>query len=133
MIINLKIQTKQRCEFVEITREATKAVNDNGISYGILIISCLHTTAGITLNENVDPSVLRDIIMKTSQFIDPADPDYSHGEGNSDSHIKSSYVGASEMVIIEKGKLLLGTWQGIYFAEFDGPRERNIIFKIING
>lgn len=130
-MITFKVQTRQRCEFVDITRDITSAVHESGIADGILLVYCPHTTAGITLNENADPDVLRDITVKTSKFIDHNDPDYRHGEGNSDSHIKSSFVGASEMVIIENGKLVLGTWQGVFFAEFDGPRERSVHLKII--
>ena len=118
---------------MDITDDVAKAVRKIRISDGILLIYCPHTTAGITINENADPSVLTDINLKTSKFIDHNDPDYRHGEGNSDSHIKSSFFGASETVIIERGKLVLGTWQGIFFAEFDGPRNREIFLKIIPG
>ncbi|MEE8184805.1 MAG: secondary thiamine-phosphate synthase enzyme YjbQ, partial [Thermodesulfobacteriota bacterium] len=111
-MIRLSIKTHKRCEFVDITGDITNAVSKRGITDGILLIYCPHTTAGITINENADPSVSRDITMKTSKLIDKNDADYLHGEGNSDSHIKSSLVGASEMVIIEKGRLVLGTWQG---------------------
>ena len=129
----LKIRTRQRCEFVDITRDVAKAVQKSGILNGILLIYCPHTSAGITINENADPSVISDITLKTSKIIEHSDPDYRHGEGNSDSHIKSSLFGASETVIIEKGKLVLGTWQGIFFTEFDGPRNREIFLKIIAG
>ncbi len=132
-MIRLSIKTHKRCEFVDITGDVTNAVSKRGITDGILLIYCPHTTAGITINENADPSVSRDITMKTSKLIDKNDADYLHGEGNSDSHIKSSLVGASEMVIIEKGRLVLGTWQGIYFTEFDGPRSRDLFLKIIPG
>jgi secondary thiamine-phosphate synthase enzyme len=118
---------------VDITDEVAGAVKKSGVTDGVLFIYCPHTTAGITINENADPSVTRDIIMKTGKLIDPNDPDYRHMEGNSDGHIKSSLVGASEMVIIEKGELVLGTWQGVFFAEFDGPRSRNVLLKIIQG
>ena len=132
-MITLKIKTQYRCQFLDITGDVVKAVLGSGISDGILLIFCPHTTAGITINENADPSVLNDINLKTSKFIDHNDPDYRHGEGNSDSHIKSSFFGASETVIIERGKLALGTWQGIFFAEFDGPRNREVFLKIIPG
>ena len=132
-MIALKVKTQYRCEFMDITDDVAKAVRKIRISDGILLIYCPHTTAGITINENADPSVLTDINLKTSKFIDHNDPDYRHGEGNSDSHIKSSFFGASETVIIERGKLVLGTWQGIFFAEFDGPRNREIFLKIIPG
>jgi secondary thiamine-phosphate synthase enzyme len=127
----LKIKTRQRCEFVDITLDVAKAVQASGISDGIILIYSPHTTAGITINENADPSVLSDINLKTSRLIEHNDPDFLHGEGNSDSHIKSSIFGASEAVIIEKRKLVLGSWQGIFFAEFDGPRNREVYLKII--
>ena len=132
-MITLKLQTGQRCEFVDITQDVAEALKESGVTDGIILVFCPHTTAGITINENADPDVLRDITIKTSKFIEHHDSDYRHGEGNSDSHIKSSLVGASEMVIIEKGKLILGTWQGIFFAEFDGPRSRDVFLKIISG
>ena len=127
----LSVQTRQRCEFVDITGEVANTVRESGVTDGIVLIYCPHTTAGITINENADPSVIRDITIKTSKIIDHSDPDYRHGEGNSDSHIKSSLVGASEMVIVENGRMVLGTWQGIFFAEFDGPRSRKVFVKII--
>ena len=132
-MIALKVKTQYRSEFVDITGDVAKAVRKIGISDGIVLIYCPHTTAGITINENADPSVLTDINLKTSKFIDHNDPDYRHGEGNSDSHIKSSFFGASETVIIERGKLVLGQWQGIFFAEFDGPRNREVFLKTIPG
>ncbi len=132
-MITLKIKTQYRCQFVDITGDVVKVVRGSRISDGILLIFCPHTTAGITINENADPSVLSDINLKTSKFIDHNDPDYRHGEGNSDSHLKSSLFGASETIIIERGKLVLGRWQGIFFAEFDGPRNREIFLKIIRG
>ncbi len=132
-MITLDVRTTSRCEFVDITDRVAEAVEGSGVSSGIVIIYCPHTTAGITINENADPSVVRDINMKTTKLIDPHDPDYRHGEGNSDSHIKSSLVGASETVIVNNGSLVLGTWQGIYFAEFDGPRSRKVYLKIIKG
>ncbi|HJP18302.1 MAG TPA: secondary thiamine-phosphate synthase enzyme YjbQ [Nitrospinota bacterium] len=132
-MITLKVKTQYRCQFLDITRDITKAVRESGIPDGILLIFCPHTTAGITINENADPAVLNDINLKTSKFVDHHDPDYRHGEGNSDSHIKSSFFGASETVIIERGTLVLGQWQGIFFAEFDGPRNREVFLKTIPG
>jgi len=132
-MITFKVQTKQRCEFVDITLEINNALRESGVTDGIVMVYCPHTTAGITINENADPAVSQDILMKTSKIFDHIDRDYRHGEGNSDSHIKSSLFGASEMVIIEKGKLVLGTWQAVYFAEFDGPRIRKVFLKIISG
>lgn len=132
-MICLNVQTRKRCEFVDIQRDVTNAVLESGVTDGIIMIFCPHTTAGITINENADPSVPSDITAKISKIINQNDSDYCHGERNSDSHIKSSLFGASEMVIIEKGKLVLGTWQGIFFAEFDGPRSRKVFLKIIRG
>ena len=132
-MMRLNVRTRKRCEFVDITGDVMKAVEQKGVTDGMVLIYCPHTTAGITINENADPSVPRDIIMKTSELIARDDPNFRHGEGNSDSHIKSSLVGASETVLIEKGKLVLGTWQGIFFAEFDGPRSRHVLLKIIPG
>lgn len=129
----LKIRTQKRNEFIDITRDVAKAVRESGVSEGIVTVYCPHTTAGITINENADPSVLSDITQKISELIEKDHPAFRHAEGNSDSHIKSSLFGASETVIIEKGKLALGTWQGIFFAEFDGPRSREVFIKIIPG
>ncbi len=132
-MVRLSVRTSRRCEFVDITGEVRKAVLESGMSDGIVVIYCPHTTAGITINENADPSVMRDITTKTSKLIDRNDPDYRHAEGNSDGHIKSSLFGASETVIIEGGRPVLGTWQGIYLAEFDGPRTRSVLLKMIPG
>jgi secondary thiamine-phosphate synthase enzyme len=132
-MIRLSVRTRRRCEFVEITADVAKAVRQKGVTEGAVIIYCPHTTGGITINENADPAVPRDLTMKTSKLIDHHDPDYRHNEGNSDSHVKSSLFGASETVIISGGQLVLGTWQSIYFAEFDGPRSRQVYLKIIEG
>ncbi len=132
-MVRLSVRTSRRCEFVDITGELRKAVLESGMSDGIVVIYCPHTTAGITINENADPSVMRDITTKTSKLIDRNDPDYRHVEGNSDGHVKSSLFGASETVIIEGGRPVLGTWQGIYLAEFDGPRTRSVLLKMIPG
>ena len=130
---SFRVKTRKRCELVDITEEAAEAVRESGVKDGIVIVYCPHTTAGITINENADPAVCRDILMKTSKVIEEGDPGYRHSEGNSDSHVKSSLVGASETIIIENGRLMLGTWQGIYFCEFDGPRSRSFFVKIIEG
>ena len=132
-MIRLGVRTRKRCEFVDITGEVAGAVEKSGVTEGVVLVYCPHTTAGITINENADPSVVHDITMKTSKLVEHDDPGYLHAEGNSDSHIKSSLVGASETIIIDRGRLVLGTWQGIYFAEFDGPRTREVFLKIIEG
>ncbi len=127
----LSVKTARRCELVDITEDVAGAVAEEGVKSGAVIVYCPHTTAGITINENADPSVVQDICMKTAKLIERDDPEYRHSEGNSDAHIKSSLVGASETVIIDNGRLVLGTWQAIYFAEFDGPRARVVFLKII--
>jgi secondary thiamine-phosphate synthase enzyme len=97
---------------------------------GTLLLFCMHTTAGITINESADPSVVRDILVFLARTV-PRQGDYKHLEGNSDAHIKSSLIGCSEQVIVDQGELVLGTWQGIFFAEFDGPRSRKVMVKWI--
>ena len=126
----LSLHTKKRVEFVEITAEVERIVFQKKIRQGIGIIFCPHTTAGLTINENADPSVTRDIICHLQELI-PEDKNYAHLEGNADAHIKSSLVGNSLYIIIEETKLVLGRWQGIYFCEFDGPRKRQVYIKII--
>lgn len=126
MIKEINISSTKRNELIDITSEVGPLIKD--VKEGTVTIFCPHTTAAITINENADPDVKRDILYKLSNLI-PESDDYHHSEGNSDSHLKSSLVGASETVIIKDGKLILGTWQSIFFAEFDGPRSRKIIVK----
>lgn len=126
MIKELSIKTGKRNEFIDITGEIQKLVKS--IKEGTVIIFCPHTTAGITINENSDPDVTADISKKLNSLI-PKDEGYAHSEGNSDSHIKSSLIGPSLTVIIKNGSLILGTWQCIYFCEFDGPRNRKVIVR----
>ncbi len=133
MITRLNIETIRRCELLDITAEVERVVREGGLTDGLVIVYSPHTTAGITINENADPSVVDDMVMKLTKVIEHRDPDYRHGEGNSDSHIKTSLVGPSQTVIVEGGKLLLGTWQGIFFVECDGPRSRKVVVKTING
>lgn len=128
MYINLN--TNSRNELVDITPEVEKRVKDSGIKDGLCFVFCPHTTGAITINENADPSVKDDILYTLNKAF-PIESSYKHLEGNSDSHVKSSLVGASETLAIENGKLVLGTWQGIYFCEFDGPRSRKVFLKII--
>lgn len=123
------VHSQSRCQFVDITREVQEVVSDSGISTGICTVFVPHTTAGVTINENADPDVTRDIIDTLGRLI-PKDPSYRHSEGNSDAHVKASMMGFSVQVFVEKGKLLLGTWQAIYFCEFDGPRMRNVFVRV---
>ena len=131
MTKNINIKTKTRTEFVDITSEIQQVIDEAGIKNGICCMYVPHTTAGITINEGADPSVVSDIQRTLSKLI-PNNLNYSHMEGNSDAHIKSTVVGASKTVIIDDGKLLLGTWQSIFFCEFDGPRHRRVLVKLIN-
>lgn len=126
----LYIKSKRRIEAIDITDSILNFVKESGIKDGILVIYIPHTTAGLTINENADPSVIEDILNKTSELV-PKSFNYKHLEGNADSHIKSSIFGVSHQLLIEDGKVLLGTWQGIFFLEFDGPRERKVYLKII--
>ncbi len=115
---------------VDITGKVEKALADSGISDGEVIIYCPHTTAAITINENADPDVVHDILLTLSELVPQNRDGYKHSEGNSDAHVKSSIVGCSETVIITGGQMQLGTWQGIYFCEFDGPRKRTVNVRI---
>lgn len=116
-------------ELIDITEQVMKAVNDLNVSEGLCCVYTPHTTAAVTINENADPSVRRDILTGL-RSLNLEKVHYLHGEGNSPAHIKSSLIGASEIVIIENGSLQLGTWQGIYFCEFDGPRTRKVYISI---
>ena len=128
----IEISTRGRQTFHDITAEVQAAVNRSGVQEGICFIFCPHTTAGVTLNENWDASVQHDIGVGLDA-ISPQRAEYRHGEGNSPAHIKSSLMGASLAVFVEGGKVLLGQWQGIYFAEFDGPRRRHLWLKFLKG
>ncbi len=128
-MITLSIATESRNEFVDITALVGQAVSQRGIQSGSVLCFVPHTTAGITINENADPDVRRDILKKL-EAVFPQRDDYRHAEGNSDAHIKASLVGSSVQVIIEDARLVLGTWQGIFFCEFDGPRTRQIYLQL---
>ena len=121
----MSVRTHSRTEFVDITPEVESALAKTGVKEGICIVYCPHTTAGVTINENADPSVAADILREVDKVV-PFEDNYSHTEGNSAAHIKSSIIGASEMIPVAGGRLTLGTWQGIYFCEFDGPRSRKV-------
>ena len=128
----INIQTKKRNELIDITDQVRKIVQKESDDNGICIIFCPHTTAGLTINENADPSVKKDILDYLSKLI-PESENFTHSEGNSDAHIKASIIGSSLQVIVEDKRLALGTWQGIYFCEFDGPRSRNIYIHFLKG
>lgn len=120
----IKVSTSERNELVDITAQVQKSVEVLGVKDGVVTVFTPHTTAAITINENADPDVTRDIIYGLNKMVPTSG--YYHSEGNSDSHIKSSMIGVSETIIVENGSLQLGTWQGIYFCEFDGPRLREV-------
>jgi secondary thiamine-phosphate synthase enzyme len=132
MIKNINIKTGTRTEFVNITSEVQKIVSESGVKDGVCYIYVPHTTAGVTINEGADPSVVKDILSTLNKLI-PHSANYLHMEGNSDAHIKTSLVGSSQCVIIDEGKLLLGTWQAIFFCEFDGARHRRVTVKVMGG
>jgi secondary thiamine-phosphate synthase enzyme len=117
-------------DFIDITREISKIVKESEATDGVCFVFIPHTTAAIAINENADPDVVSDIKKEIEKIV-PFDDNYRHSEGNSAAHIKASLFGSSETILIENGKLLLGTWQGIYFCEFDGPRTRKVFVKII--
>ncbi|MFH1716265.1 MAG: secondary thiamine-phosphate synthase enzyme YjbQ [Planctomycetota bacterium] len=126
----LRLSTRSRNEMVDITSQVGSLVGKSGVTDGDAIVYCPHTTAAITINENADPSVPHDILLTLEQLLPQRRAGYRHGEGNSDSHCKSSLVGCSEQILIKDGSLGLGTWQGIFFCEFDGPRSRKVIVQI---
>jgi secondary thiamine-phosphate synthase enzyme len=128
----ISIRTNKRNELVDITDEVRRLVRESGVKEGICVLFCPHTTAGLTINENADPSVRLDISDHLSDLV-PERKIYKHLEGNADSHIKSVLVGQSLSLIIENGDIVLGTWQGVFFCEFDGPRNRKILVKILEG
>lgn len=130
MIRYLNIRSKSRTEFIDITQDVQKIINEEDVKNGICYLYVPHTTAGITINEGADPSVQRDIQNLLTRLA-PNDLNYLHREGNADAHIKTTIVGNSLFVFIEDGRPVLGTWQSIYFCEFDGPRHRRVAIKII--
>jgi secondary thiamine-phosphate synthase enzyme len=130
MVRYINVRSKSRIEFIDITEMIQDVIKDAGVMKGVCYLYVPHTTAGITINEGADPSVQRDIQNALSRLI-PHEMNYFHREGNADAHIKSTLVGNTANIIIEEGKLLLGTWQAVFFCEFDGPRHRRIAIKII--
>jgi secondary thiamine-phosphate synthase enzyme len=129
MLFNFQLKTPKE-GLVDITAEVTEAISESGVNEGICVVYCPHTTAAITINENADPDVKTDFISGFDKVF-PDFESFRHAEGNSDAHIKSSAVGASETIIVTGGRPLLGTWQGVYFCEFDGPRNRKFYVKVM--
>jgi secondary thiamine-phosphate synthase enzyme len=128
----LQVKTRCRIEMIDITRQVQALVHKSGVTGGICIIFVPHTTASVTINENADPDVIRDMLAELDKIV-PQQDGYLHSEGNSAAHIKSSLTGSSQTVIIEARVLQLGTWQSLFFCEFDGPRNRKVWIKIIAG
>lgn len=129
MLKELSVKTNQRVEFLKITKQVQGVVDEGGVSEGICVVYVPHTTAGVTINEGADPDVVRDMIMELNKIV-PFEDNYAHAEGNSAAHIKASIVGSSATVLVRRGKLVLGTWQAIFFCEFDGPRSRRVQVRV---
>jgi len=129
MVHKFSVSTRDRIQFVNIDSDVRRIVKDTGIKDGFCIVFVPHTTAAVTINENADPDVVRDMIMETSKIV-PLSDGYRHAEGNSAAHIKASFFGSSELVIISAGELVFGTWQSLFFCEFDGPRTRKVFVQI---
>ncbi len=128
----IEIASRKRVEMIDITDAVRRVIAASGIDSGMVLLQVPHTTAAVTINENADPDVIRDMVMELNKVI-PFEDHYRHGEGNSAAHIKSTLVGAGELLIVEDGAPVLGTWQGIYFCEFDGPRQRRLHIKVLGG
>jgi secondary thiamine-phosphate synthase enzyme len=131
-LVSEKVKTKQRSEIVDVTDAVRRLVKQHNVRDGMAICYVPHTTAAVTINENYDPDVKHDLLRKLDELIPKAETYYQHDEGNSDSHVKTSLVGNSATILIERGDLILGRWQGIYFCEFDGPREREMYVKLVD-
>ena len=126
----LTVRTGEREQMIDVTSKVQQVISDSDIRSGYAFCFVPHTTAAITINENADPDVTRDILYKLNKEI-PQSDGYHHGEGNSDAHVKATLVGASEQVLIDNGRLVLGRWQALYFCEFDGPRNRKLIVRVV--
>jgi len=129
MLTTISVKTSSRIDMVDITSSVQKEASKSGITDGICVVYVPHTTAGITINEGADPAVCQDIITKLNELV-PPNAGYRHMEGNSDSHIKASMIGSSITVLIKNDRLVLGTWQKVFFCEFDGPRSRKVYIKV---
>jgi secondary thiamine-phosphate synthase enzyme len=130
MYREISLQTQTRCELINITERLQAAVTGAGVTEGLVVASALHTTAGLTINENADPDVASDLLAYLERLA-PKDPAHRHTEGNSDAHIKASWVGASVSIPVTQGRLALGAWQGVFFCEFDGPRARRVAVRVL--
>ena len=128
---SLSLATTARCQLLDITGEVRRAVRSSGVRDGLCLVWCPHTTAGITVNENADPDVPADLLLGLGKVVDARWP-FRHGEGNSDAHLKSSLVGCEKTIAVRGGDLCLGTWQAVWFCEFDGPRTRRVELTVLS-
>lgn len=127
----IEVRTTQHSQFIDVTRLVQETVTESGVQRGAARVFVPHTTAAVTINENADPDVIHDILADLDRMIPAAQPYYRHGEGNSAAHLKSSLFGVDRTILVEGGRLVLGTWQGIYFCEFDGPRRRKLQVQVL--
>ncbi len=125
-----RVSTRSRAEMIDVTGQVQATVQQARIRNGDVVVFCPHTTAALTINENADPSVVHDVLLALDEIVPRSNAGFRHDEGNSDAHTKSSLVGCSEQVLVKDGGLVLGTWQAIYFCEFDGPRSRRVIVQV---
>jgi len=134
-VVRLEVETTERAEMVEVTDQVRAAVRAAGVASGVAWVYCPHTTAGVTVQENADPDVRRDLLLALENAVPlaAAKGRYQHGEGNADAHVKASLVGSSAALLVEGGAPLLGTWQGVFLCEFDGPRRRTLLVKVVAG
>ena len=134
-VVRLEVETTERAEMVEVTAQVRAAVRAAGVASGVAWVYCPHTTAGVTVQENADPDVRRDLLLALENAVPlaAAKGRYRHGEGNSDAHVKASLVGSSAALLVDGGAPLLGTWQGVFLCEFDGPRRRTLLVKVVAG
>jgi len=133
MLVRESVSTRKRSEVVDLTARVEEIVRASGVKEGICVVYVPHTTAAVSINENADPDVKHDVVKKLEELIPQAESYYRHGEGNSDSHLKTILTGPSVTLIIDAGRLVLGMWQGIYFCEYDGPRTREYLVKVVSG
>ncbi|HZY04604.1 MAG TPA: secondary thiamine-phosphate synthase enzyme YjbQ [Anaeromyxobacteraceae bacterium] len=134
-LVRLEVQTTAREQLVDVTEKVRQVVRGSGVTSGLCLVSSPHTTAGVTVNENADPDVRHDLLLALRNAVpeQAAAGGYRHGEGNSDAHVKTSLVGTSQLIPVEGGTLVLGTWQGVFLCEFDGPRRRTVQVKVVAG
>jgi secondary thiamine-phosphate synthase enzyme len=129
MVYQIEVRTTKHAEFVDVTARIQAVVEESGMKSGVCVVYLPHTTAGLTINEDADPDVCRDILDRLERLV-PQRDDYAHREGNADAHIKASMMGFDAALLVENGRLVLGTWQGVYLTEFDGPRSRHVLVKV---